>query len=217
VKAKKPEAGQTAEQEQRPVTAGDQLLNQIKEQQAALERQEGDAVAAVVRIGKLLCELRPQAKKDWAKQLEKIPMHPRIASRYMAIVNGAIGQIGPSGSDLLSRLPYDLQRLEKRTKLTLEQLKRLAQELDLRQATRDQITHAVKSLLGEATAARPPRPVLDRILDRFVGLHKLVAGHLQDCSPEEQQQCRTFVAGCLEEFESKVLNGDPGDDAVEQA
>jgi hypothetical protein len=209
VVAKHRQGKQTAgQQSQRTAATSDKLLSEIKNQQTALDRHEGDALVAVVQIGKLLCELRPLAKKDWAKQLTTIPMHPRIASRYMAIVKGSIGAIGPAGSDLLARLPYDLQRFEQLSKLSLDQLEQLAQEMDLRRATREEVGAAVKELLGKSTA-RPP--ALTRIQKRFTGLQKLILGHLKDSSTEDQVQCRAVVANCLEMIQDAMQNGDPTD------
>src|SRR5262249_40677738 len=66
------------------------LLKKIAAEQKTVDGQEANAVAAVLRISLHLAELRPLAKKTWAKQLGAIGMCPRVASRYLKIAKSGL-------------------------------------------------------------------------------------------------------------------------------
>jgi hypothetical protein len=145
----------------------EELVRAIRAEQEKLAEQQSASVAGVVAIGRHLIALRELVQKGWARHLKSIGMNPRVASRYMAIARGSVGQVGHPVSDLAARLPYDVIRLEWLTKLPPDALARLAGEMDLRAATRAEVIKRVKEELGMPVTA----PAIDheqRLVKAFV-------------------------------------------------
>lgn len=128
----------------------------VKEQQK-IDRHEGDVVACHIRIGVRLVALRSLAKKTWGKQLKALGISPRVASRYLKIVRNWPDEIGLTESDLLTRLPTDLLKLEWLCRVSVSQLEGLLNTLNCKKATRSQVIAAVREVLGE----EPPRATDD--------------------------------------------------------
>jgi hypothetical protein len=125
------------------------LLNEIQKEQDKIARCEGDIVAAHVRLARRLHELRQLANGDWGKQLKKINMNPRVASRYLKIGKHWQDEISLKESDLLQCLPTDLLKLEWLCRPSIDQLSNLLNELDCKKATRSKVISAVREALGE--------------------------------------------------------------------
>lgn len=121
-----------------------------------LQLQEANARADVIRchieIGEHLQTLQDQTEHgEWIKRLQELGYGERQAQRLKKVANSRLaGQIRPTVTDLGRRLPADLQKLVALTRLSLEQLQELLNDvcLDLNDMSRDEISQRVKELLG---------------------------------------------------------------------
>jgi hypothetical protein len=148
---------------------------------ALIHQEQGKTFGSILNIGKHLGELRPLAKGDWARQLKALGMSPRVASRHMRISESSLKEIGLNESEIATRMPTDVMKLEWLAKLTLEQVTKLAADLNLKQASRAEVEDAVRELLGQPAAK--PRKSTDppaRIDRHFDGVVKLIAKHLAE-------------------------------------
>ena len=176
------------------------LVNEIVKERHKIDRCEGDVVAAQVRIARHLADLRQLAKKDWAKQLKAIGMHPRVAGRYLKISQHWQDEIGLRESDFLVRLPPDLLKLEWLCRVTPVQLGALLDDLDCKKATRPQVIAAVREALGEDPPAKAEDDV-EKFVQRFIGRLVKMIDQLNENFPEaeQQKQARDFLATSLQQ------------------
>ena len=121
----------------------DVLVQKIQTLDHRLARSEDEAVAATNEKGQLLTDLKACAKRTWGKRLGEVGLNPRVASRLMSV--GAWGRdFGPVGSDLLAKLPQDVQKLEWLVKLAPESLRQFVEDIDCRAKPRATVIKAVK-------------------------------------------------------------------------
>jgi hypothetical protein len=157
----------------------DTLVRKIQELDARLARNEDEAVRATIEKGQCFLELKALAKRTWSKQLDKLHLNPRVASRLVAI--GKWGrEIGPIGSELLARLPHDIHKLEWIVKLDPAPLRQLVEDFDCRAGPRGAVINAVKEMLGQAkpeaksedadSTLKAIEKVLKRLIDLLGGL-----------------------------------------------
>ena len=176
------------------------LVNEIAKEQQKIDRCEGDLVASHIRIARHLADLRHLAKKDWAKQLKAIGMHPRVASRYLKISQHWDDEIGLRESDLFVRLPPDLLKLEWLCRVPPVQLGDLLDDLDCKKATRPQVIAAVREALGEDPPAKAEDDV-EKFVQRFIGRLAKTINQLNESFPEaeQQKQARDLLATGLQQ------------------
>jgi hypothetical protein len=185
----------------------DRLIHNIKAKQSKVAKQEGDIVSNLVRIGVLLIELQSAAGRTWQRQVEKLGYHPRTASRLQKIALSWQGEIGTAGSEILSRLPTDLQKLEWLSRLSREQLGTLLAWLDLKKASRNEVTAAVKELLGATAATRTKGSVVKVINQLFTRMAKVLAGWHQAGNGEETpEQLRVAFHSGVQELQQALDN-----------
>jgi molybdopterin converting factor small subunit len=176
------------------------LVNEIVKERQKIDRCEGDVVAAYVRIARHLADLRQLAKKDWAKQLKAIGMHPRVAGRYLKISQHWQDEIGLRESDLLARLPPDLLKLEWLCRVPPVKLSDLLDTLDCKKATRPQVIAAVREALGEDPPTKAEDDV-EKFVERFIGRLAKTIDRLNENFPEagQQKQARDLLANGLQQ------------------
>jgi hypothetical protein len=165
--------------------AVDALLDKIRAEQVNVNSREGPIVASLLRICMHVAELRGLVKKDWSKRLKQVGMNARVASRYVQIGKSWLGQIGLTESDLLSRLPTDLLKLEWLCRLSTDQLDGLLAQMDCKKTSRGQVIAAVKGILGDTDSDRPvpnAEKAIQRVLNRLLVLSQQA---IQSPSPPE--------------------------------
>lgn len=159
----------TARPKEQPVDVVAPLLKKICVAQKQIDKQEGRVLSSHITMGQLLADLRPLAKKTWAKQLDVIEMSPRVASRYVKLGDSWFGRIGLSESDS-TRLPVDLMKLEWLCRVPQDQLSGLLDKIDCKKATRSEVIAAVRDALGETKPTRTVSAVqvVERLLRRLL-------------------------------------------------
>jgi hypothetical protein len=129
------------------------LVAEIKACTSKLEKNEEKSLLSVIQLAGLYLELRQKVKsRQWQSTLADLGISPRVVSRYLKI--GQRWCTGtPLSSELLTKLPYDVHKLEWLAKLSPEKLARCVGAIDCKQSTRGAIIKLVKELLGESQAA----------------------------------------------------------------
>lgn len=174
-----------------------ELLDKIAAEQQKIDRQDGDVVACYVSMGQCLAELRPLAKRNWARQLKLLGIAPRVASRRMKLAQRWPDGIGHEESELLPRLPSDLLKLEWLCRLDHPQLSELLTHFDAKRATRPQVIAQVREALGEAPPAKPDLDV-EQVVQHFIDRMLSTAERLSDkyIEPSQRDHARhLLVAG----------------------
>ena len=148
------------------------LLAEIRAEQRKIDRNEGNVIASKITIGTRLAALKAASGRTWGRQQTELGYNPRLASRLMKLAQGWGSEIGRIASDLLPKLPPDLNKLEWLCRLDAGQLRALLAGLDARKASRKEIVSKVRDALGE----EPPPAVdtstamaksIDRTFDRL--------------------------------------------------
>jgi hypothetical protein len=143
------------------------LVEQIQARQRQIDENEGGTVANLIRIGALLIQLQAAAGRTWAETAKGLGYHPRAASRLQLLGRSWLAdEIGTKGSDLLSRLPADPQKLEWLCRLSRPQLEELLTDLDPKKATRRAVADAVKAMLNLDTPEKAGKD-LPTVIARF--------------------------------------------------
>lgn len=167
------------------------LINKIIAERQKIGRCEAAAVVCHIRLGHHLAALRPLAKNDWGTRLKAAGISPRVASRYLKIASYWPNEIGLRESDLLSRLPPDLLKLEWLCRVPQAQLGGLLDELDCKTATRPQVIAAVREILGTQTPAKDESELdVDRFARRLLDRLKKAVDKLHEIFPEPEQHDR---------------------------
>lgn len=187
------------------------LVQAIVKEQQKIDRHEGDVVACHIRIGARLAALRSLAKKTWGKQLKTLEISPRVASRYLKIARNWTDEIGLTESDLMTRLPTDLLKLEWLCRVPVSEMAGLLDTLNCKKATRSQVIAAVREILGEdpPTATDDVETFVQRLIHRLTG----TVERLGDKFPEPEQQkraCELLAVGLLQ-VQDALQAGLPGD------
>src|SRR5262245_51732672 len=113
------------------------IIAALEETRAEIDQSDRQTAMAHVRYGRLIADLRAKAPNGtWGKQLEKLSLHPRHASRYRSI-----GDVWPFGCGIdeagyRDKLPGDVAKLVALSKVPLEKLTGLLDGWDPRTATR---------------------------------------------------------------------------------
>jgi hypothetical protein len=172
-------------------------IDQIKTELRNLARNEGNAVASHLRIGKALAELRAQTKSGWFAQLEELGINARVARRYISLGNSPLAASGLGESALLEQLPPDLMKLEWLGQPQLEQLRELLLTLDCKTAGRSQVNAAAKKMLGRVVAA-PTAPNIEKAAAKIFERLYAEAGRLLDTAPPQHlERARELLADGL--------------------
>jgi hypothetical protein len=176
----------------------EQLIRDIEAEQSKVARKEGEIVSNLVRIGALLVDLQTAAGRTWTERVRSLGYHPRAASRLQKIAFRWRDEIGTLGSDFLTRLPGDPQKLEWMCRLSREQLAALLDRMDCKQASRTEVSAAVKELLGQNTTRRRARGIVETVARLFTRMTKALEGWQQtDDGREAPDQLRDVLSGGL--------------------
>lgn len=186
------------------------LAAQARKAKGDLDACEGKSVQAVLEFGRRLQELRKAAKpQQWGRLLKELKVDPRVASRHMRIVAGSVGRIGPGGSGLKDRLPYDAHKLESLANLDDHQLGDVLREVDVRQMSRADVAKLVRAARCPAAdpdqpeagnSSEEPAPVelivgrLDRSFQRALGV---IIEAVAEGGPEAREALRDPVSSWL--------------------
>jgi hypothetical protein len=186
----------------------EKLIRDIKTEQSKMAQKEGDIVSNLFRIGALINELQNAAGRTWTKQVQKLGYHPRAASRLQKIASSWQGEIGTLGSEILPRLPNDVQKLEWLCRLRREQLETLLARLDLKKVCRKEVTAAVKELLGESTTTQTTGGGIVKVINQlFARVMKAIEGWQQTGDDQETpEQLRGVLSGGLEQLQQALDN-----------
>ncbi len=188
------------------------LVQAIVKEQQKLDRHEGDVLACHIRIGARLSALRLLAKRTWVQQLKALGISPRVASRYLKIARNWHDDLGLSESDLLTRLPTDLLKLEWLCRVPVSQLGGLLDTLNCKKATRSQVIAAVREVLGED----PPRATdavetyVQRLIQRLTGRVEKLGEVFPE--PEQQNRARELLSAGLDEVRNALQSDLPAEE-----
>jgi hypothetical protein len=178
------------------------VVEQIKGEQEKIHRTEGSAIASLVQIGVLLIQLQAAAGRTWTRTARELGYNPRTASRLQKLGSSWLAQIGTAGSEILNRLPADIQKLEWLCRLSEEHLRQLLANGDLKMTSRSKVIAEVKKILGEDEAqAQPASTDVARALDRILKqLLKLIEG----AQTEEQKCIREILVSRLQKVQQAL-------------
>jgi len=145
------------------------LRKQIAEEMEQLHHGEGCLVLKAINLGRLFVALRSSVRRNcWLKELKKLNYEERIVRRYLAIGDSWWIAPQPSGLELLTRLPYDLHKLEWLCRLSQEQLEKLSSCRNLQEDSRAEVISWVKKHLGiEGETSDTSEPSVADIRKRF--------------------------------------------------
>jgi hypothetical protein len=203
--------------------AAQELIGKIQAEQKKLNAGEGRALRSTLRIGEHLLALQTLVKRGWGKQVKQLGMDRRVATRHVTVARWFLKEFGPQDgasageggdetpeSHLLDKLPAELLRLEQLARLTRDQLVQLADEMDLRKATRAAVTKAVQKLVGPAKTRQPKRaPGLPAVQKSLKKSLDLVTGQFESGRPDEREQLTTVVTGWLRQFQETLHEESP--------
>ena len=129
-----------------------EIVEQFKQKEGLLSKNDTASVPLVIDQSRLLVQLRTKARKNWEKVCEeKLKIAPRVARRYVKIgEKWSTADLTP-GPDLYETLPYDLHKLEALCELSLDQLKQLSRQFNLRKMERTEVIGKVNAMLGKQT------------------------------------------------------------------
>lgn len=147
----------------RPTTGNRKSKAELAEIVAAIRKLQGDeqqahveAIQARIEIGKKLAELRTAvAHGKWSEILKQVGYNERTAQRYIE-VGKSWWQIRTMGSDLLAKLPWDLQKLAVLSRLSPDQLQDFLAGADVDEMSRGEVLQAVNEVVKPE---RVPEPV----------------------------------------------------------
>ncbi|MBM4070271.1 MAG: hypothetical protein FJ271_15145 [Planctomycetes bacterium] len=198
-----------------------QIVERFKEKAELLRKSDEAAVLVVIDQGRLMVQLRTKARKNWEKTCEeKLQINKRVARRYVKIGEKWSSPDRTPGSDMVGKLPSDLHKLEVLCDLSLEQLKTLADQSDLRKRERTEVIATVKALLGKtAEDQSAPNPVLT-VLNRWDGfVAKLVKDvkKLDDAGRKEFAEELDDLLQQLREELDGAFKAPPSEDSAEQS
>lgn len=188
------------------------LVQAIVKEQQKIDRHEGDVVACHIRIGARLAALRSLAKRTWGRQLKALGISPRVASRYLKIARGWQDEIGLNESDLLTRLPTDLLKLEWLCRVPVSQLGGLLDTLNCKKATRSQVIAAVREVLGEEppTATDDVEMFVQRLIQRLTGTVEKLGEKFPE--PDQQNRARELLSAGLDEVRNALQSDLPAEE-----
>jgi len=153
-----------------PVTG---LVEDIKVLTTKMAKAEGNAVLHVIELARLYVELRQSVKKrQWERTLTELGVSLRVASRYLVIGESWWLQ-DPPGSDELTLLPCDLEKLEQLSKLSPHHLPVVLQAVRCKEVSRGAVISAVQRVLG----GKPPAPADDEVTVK--SLKKKLSGYVR--------------------------------------
>jgi len=137
----------------------DTLVEGIKVLNSKMDKAEGKAVLHTIELASMYVELRQNVKnRQWERTLKEVGISPRVASRYLTIGESWWLDQQP-GPDELARLPWDLEKLESLSKLSVEALPIVLKSINPRQDSRG----AVKAAVQRVTGGSPSEPADDEI------------------------------------------------------
>src|SRR4051812_18437393 len=105
-----------------------QILERVKENEKKAKSNEGASISNVIEMGRLFRELKAKAPRVWGRKLKQLGYHERVASRYLKIGESWPTPDQTPGSDLLAKLPSDVQKLEWLCRLPVDELERVCQQ-----------------------------------------------------------------------------------------
>jgi hypothetical protein len=186
--------------------ACDALVKKILKLDDRLARTEDEAVTATIEKGQYLIDLKACTQRTWGKRLRELRLNPRVASRLMA-VGGRSREIGLIGSDLLTKLPQDVHKLEWIVKLSPGPLRELVEDLDCRQKPRATVIRAVKDVLGQVKPAVKAGG-RDAALKTIENLLKRLVNLLDDLDPASHdgnaaERVRGLLGTAIERLEPR--------------
>src|SRR5262245_40165388 len=109
------------------------ILTGIQKVMGKAARNEAEAVVLALELGRRFKELKEAVPRRGLEELNKLGFNERVARRYLKLAEEWTPDRTP-GSDLLARLPHDLQKLEWLCRLSLQQLGAICLVLDCRKA-----------------------------------------------------------------------------------
>jgi hypothetical protein len=187
-----------------------EVVARLESEKARLDRHEGDMVGAWFRLGRPLAELRRLAGRDWAKRLQGLGIHSRVASRYVRLAGSELARSGLLESDLLGRVPSDLTTLGWLCRLTAGQVRDLSSRIDLKAAGRGTVIAAVKAILHGGEVPARPAPDVAAVVERAIRRLDGVLERLRDegAGPEQRRRVRDLVVGGLRRVERALATSD---------
>jgi len=202
------------------------LVAEIKTCTSKLSQDEGGVVLTVLQLAGLYVELRKTVQKgDWQKTLAELKASPRVVSRYLKIGKSWCAGT-PVSTALVTKLPYDLHKLEWLSKLSPQNLAKCLESIDCKQGTRAAVIQVVKELLGEGQAAlEAPKMTVQEITKRWSGyIDRMVTAignvDLQAVDDQRRRQLldELYAKFCeLEDAINTEAEGHEPDVAVESA
>ena len=168
------------------------IFNQVKIAKDKLAASEGAYVPALINFCVKLANLRVKAKRDWETCLDKLRMCPR-AARYVK-VGKSWWNDGTLGSDLMTKLPADVQKLEWLCRLDNERLEQFLGERDFRFREREDVISAVKEALGlpisSNTNRRKSPAQIDAMCTKLEEIAKEICSEIDD--PDSKSRIERF-------------------------
>jgi hypothetical protein len=145
-----------------------EIIAQFKEKEELLHKHDTNSLEIVIEQARLMVQLRVKARKNWEDTCKKkLNLDPRVARRYLKVGEKWSDQNRTPGSDLLATLPSDLHKLEALCQLTVDQLKTLSGQIDLRKVERAEVIAKVKALVGKGGEEKPDSSPVLAVLNRW--------------------------------------------------
>jgi len=190
------------------------LRKQIVEEMEQLHQGEGCLVLKAINLGRLFVALKSSVRRNcWLKELKKLNYDERIVRRYLIIGDSWWIAPPPTGRELLTRLPYDLQKLEWLCRLSQEKLDQLSSCRDLREDSRSEVISRVKQLLGvKGGTSEISEPSLADLQKRFDTNVIRILDAIDELPDETTDQQRLEILDTLtkgfKEIEESLMSSD---------
>jgi hypothetical protein len=191
------------------------LVAQIKKAKKQIDDEAGLVVAAMLTLASHLAALNQMDKKNWKAHLAAIDLHRRVAARYLKLAESWLAGPGLKESQVLTRLPGDVMKLEWLGRLNRQQLLALLDQIDVKHMAREKVIAAVKDIIGPK---KSPAEVDDgKRADRVLAPLRKFVERVKEEPCEETERLKSIVRERCLALVEELDAADPLDELCRQA